>query len=412
MTTRFKMDYIKKIYQRYHKSSRQAKRQILDEFCKVCDYNRKYAIRVLNAPLKSKPKSRPRRNSTYSEKTINIVESIWKYSGYLWSYRLKSVLSSWMPWAKLHFDITPEIEKQLLSISPATIDRRLKDKKRRLKKSIYRSTRPGTLLKRSIPIKTDNWDVNKPGFLEIDLVSHGGSSAEGDFIYSLNTTDIHTGWTETRAIMGRGQTSALGAIEDIKNSLPFTLKAIDPDNDGAFINHHLLKFCQKNKIQFTRSRPYKKDDNAHIEQKNWTHVRKLLGYLRYDSQEALDAINDLYINELRYFMNFFQPSVKLIKKIRIGSKLKKVHDAPKTPLARLNCKTSLSIDGSINKSTLAKLNTLMTKLDPFSLSQSIDKKLDHLFSLANEHKKLRRRPYYSDALISKVVSDSSFGYIL
>ncbi|MDI6757751.1 MAG: integrase, partial [Endomicrobiia bacterium] len=267
MNARFKMDYLKKTYPRYHRVSREAKSQILDEFCSVCDYNRKYAVRLFNAPLKSEPARRVLRDTTYSQKTMDIVEAVWRASGYLWSRRLKNILSSWLPWAKLHFNITKDVEKQLLSISPATIDRRLKDKKRLIKKKIYSTTRPGSLLKANIPVKTDNWDVKEPGFLEIDLVSHGGSSCEGDFIYSLNTTDILTGWTETRAIMGKGQISALKALAAIRDSLPFDLKAIDPDNDGAFINYHLLAFCKKNKIQFTRSRPYKKDDNAHIEQK-------------------------------------------------------------------------------------------------------------------------------------------------
>jgi len=150
--------------------------------------------------------------------------------------------------------------------------------------------------------------------LEIDTVSHSGSSADSDFILSLNCTDIHTTWTETRAVMGKGQILTLDAIIDIKNSLPFALRGIDSDNGSEFINYHLKRFCDNNKIQFTRSRPYKKDDNAHIEQKNWTHVRKIFGYIRYDSKFALNLMNDLYRNELRLFHNFFQPSVKLSKK--------------------------------------------------------------------------------------------------
>ena len=191
------------------------------------------------------------------------------------------------------------MQKQLLSISPATIDRRLKAKKRQLKKRLYGRTKPGTLLKHHIPIKTDNWDVKTPGFTEIDLVSHSGNSAAGEFLHSLNVTDIHTTWVESRAVMGKSQIGVLNAMQDIEQALPFQLLGIDSDNGSEFINYHLKTFCDQNNIQFTRGRPYKKDDNAHIEQKNWTHVRKIFGYLRYDSAPAQKTINELYQNELQ-----------------------------------------------------------------------------------------------------------------
>lgn len=403
MTTGFKMEYLRRIYKRYHQAKKKDKKLILDEWINTCGYNRKYAIHLVNQPPKSRDyKITRRKDFIYSKETLSIIEAIWKASGYLWSQRLKAAIPFWLPYAKKQFQITANIEKQLLSISPATIDRRLKDKKRLVKKKIYHTTRPGTLLKRNIPVKTDNWDVNKPGFLEIDLVSHGGSSSEGNFIYSLNTTDIHTQWTETRAIMGKGQIPALKTLSDIKDSLPFDLKAIDPDNDGAFINHHLLAFCKKNKIQFTRSRPYKKDDNAHIEQKNWTHVRKLLGYLRYDSQVALDAINDLYTNELRCFMNFFLPSVKLIRKIRRGSKLIRVYDTPKTPLARVAlCK-------NVNRQKLHELKKLYSSLNPFTLSEIIDRKLDRIFQLHTNINTLKRLRAYSN--YAKLYQNNNDGF--
>lgn len=385
MDLKFKMEYVKKIYQRYHQSTCREKKHILDEFCKVCNYHRKHAIRLLNdiPPEEHKPLQR-KRNFLYFHQTISILETIWESAGYPWSLRLKSSLPLWIPWAKERFHITPEIKKQLLSISPATIDRRLKNKKYYLRKRIYSSTRPGYLLKQQIPIKTDNWDVHTPGFLEVDLVSHGGSSAEGEFIHSLNCTDIHTTRTETRAVMGRGQTMTLDAFEDIKNSLPFTLKGIDSDNDQAFINWHLEAFCKRNKIQFTRGRPYKKDDNAHTEQKNWTHVRKIFGYVRYDLEQALEAINDLYRNELRWFQNFFQPSVKLVKKIRIGSKIKRIYDKPKTPFQRVcECK-------NINPIKVAELKELSLSLDPFELSKTIDKKLDKIYQMRTKKIKIQR----------------------
>ena len=394
-----KMQYLKSIYQRYHKSTRKEKREILNEFCTVCGYNREYAIRILNAlPSDEKRKHIKKRNKIYSDTVISILEAIWDASGYLWSQRLKAALPLWLPWAKQKFDITSETEKQLLSISPAQIDRRLKNKKNRIKKKIYGTTRPGTLLKHQIQVKTDNWDVNTPGYFEIDTVSHSGSSADGDFILSLNCTDIHTTWTETRAVMGKGQILTLDAIEDIKSSLPFTLRGIDSDNGSEFINYHLKRFCDNNKIQFTRSRPYKKDDNAHIEQKNWTHVRKIFGYIRYDTKFALNLMNDLYRNELRLFHNFFQPSVKLVKKIHIGSKLKRVYDKPKTPFQRVcECK-------GIYPDKIAQLKNLFLSLNPFELSKTIDKKLNKIYDAASLphrqagknskiYKNLKSKPY-------------------
>jgi len=378
MNLEFKMKYLKNIYQRYHKAIRKVKKQILDEFCTVCNYNRKYAIWLLNNPLKEKKiKSTRKGNFIYSQEIISILEAIWEASGFLWSQRLKAALPLWIPWVKQKFNITPEIEKQLLSISPAQIDRRLKNKKNRAKKKIYGTTRPGTLLKHQIQVKTDNWDVTVPGFLEIDLVSHSGSSADGDFILSLNCTDIHTTWTETRAVMGKGQDLTLDAIIDIKNSLPFALRGIDSDNGSEFINYHLKRFCDNNKIQFTRSRPYKKDDNAHIEQKNWTHVRKIFGYIRYDTKFALNLMNDLYRNELCWFQNFFQPSVKLLKKIHIGSKLKRVYDKPITPFQRVcECK-------NVNPVKVAELKKLALSLNPFELSKTIDRKLNKIYDAAS-----------------------------
>lgn len=272
--------------------------------------------------------------------------------------------------------MTKDIEKQLLSISPTTIDRRLRSKKRRLKKRIYGTTRPGTLLKHHIPIKTDSWDVNVPGFLEVDLVSHSGSSAEGEFIYTLDCTDIHTTWSERRAVMGRGQMMVVEAFEEIKETLPFLLKGIDSDNDSGFINYHLKAFCDRNNAQFTRSRPYKKDDNAHIEQKNWTHVRKIFGYVRYDSFEVLEAMNVLYRNELCWFQNFFQPSVKLVRKVRVGSRIKRIYGPPKTPFQRVcECKEAYP-------RKVAELGALFHSLDPFELSQRIEEKLDRIYRMA------------------------------
>lgn len=215
-----------------------------------------------------------------------------------------------------------------------------------------------------------------PGFAEIDLVSHSGNSASGDFCYSLNLTDIHTGWTETRAVLGKSQEGVRAALEAVRETLPFPLRGIDSDNGSEFINAHLWWYCQARAIQWTRSRPYKKNDNAHIEQKNWTHVRRLLGYVRYDSEAAREAINDLYGHELRLFQNLFLPSVKLARKERIGSRLRRRYAPPQTPFQRV------ADSPVVDTERVAQLRRLRETLDPFELSQAIQAKLERIFQLS------------------------------
>lgn len=384
MRKRFRMNYLVQIHHRYQKSTGQGKTRILDEFCKVCGYVRKYAIRKLNAPLPDddapKPTTPKNRKKKYLKETITMLEIIWKATNYLCSVRLHAAIPIWLPHLKDQYHLSGKVKQQLLDISPSTIDRRLKGKKQKLKRKIYGTTKPGSLLKHQIPIKTDHWNVSEPGFTETDLVSHSGNSADGDFIHSCNITDIHTTWTETRAIMGKGQHAALEAIKDIQNALPFNLLGIDSDNGSEFINYHLLKYCTDQNIQFTRSRPYKKDDNAHIEQKNWTHVRKIFGYLRYDSLEALIAMNDLYRNELKLLQNLFLPSQKLIKKVRVGSRYIRKYDKPQTPLQRLRaCKSK-----NIHILKLSHFTDLFNSLNPFLLSLAIDDKISTIYKLASK----------------------------
>jgi len=373
-------DYLRAIYVRYKKVSKRLRGQILDEFCQVCDYNRKYAIRLLNGPTRQKPKTMVRkgRRPSYGTKVITSLTAIWEAAGYPCSVRLKALLPLWLPWAIKRMALTAPVQKQLLTISPPTIDRRLKGKRGQLKKRLYGRTKPGTLLKHHIPIKTDNWDVKTPGFTEIDLVSHSGNSASGEFLHSLNVTDIHTTWVESRAVMGKSQIGVLSAMQDIEQALPFKLLGMDSDNGSEFINYHLKTFCDQKGIQLTRGRPYKKDDNAHIEQKNYTHVRKILGYLRYDSLAAQKAINELYQNELRIFQNLFLPSMKLIKKSRVGSKLKRSYDKPQTPLERvLQCPQADPVK-------MQQLKRLRDQTDPFELAKRIEHKLERIFAMANQ----------------------------
>jgi hypothetical protein len=305
-----------------------------------------------------------------------VLASVWEAAGYPWSVRLKALLLVWLPWIRRRYILSGETERQLLCISPRQIDRRLQPLKSRLRHRLYGRTKPGTLLKHHIPIKTDHWDVSSPGFTEVDLVSHSGSCAEGEFAHSFNVTDIHTTWTETRAVLGKGQTGIVRGLEEMRQALPFRLQGIDSDNGSEFINEHLVRYCKTHHIQFTRGRPYKKDDNAQIEQKNWTHVRKLIGWNRFDTPEAVELLNDLYRHELPIMMNLFQPSVKLIRKERVGSRLRRIYDAPQTPLDRLR-----ACEG-VNKARVAELLRLRATTDPFLLARAIETKLERLGRMA------------------------------
>jgi hypothetical protein len=381
MKTTSRKDYLQRIYQRYRRAARSNKRHILDEFCANCGYHRKYAIRLLNGPPpEAKPLRRARRprSVSYGARVISILQAVWEAADYPWSVRLKALLPQWMPWIRRQFRLTPEIEEQLLRISARAIDYRLGPRKRVLRKRIYGRTKPGTLLKQQIPVKTDRWDVQVPGFTEIDLVSHSGPSAAGECCHSLNLTDIHSTWVETRAVLGKGQEGVRQALEEIRQALPFALRGIDSDNGSEFINAHLYGYCRSRAIQFTRGRPYKKDDNAHIEQKNWTHVRRLLGYARYDSQRALKAINDLYAHELGLFRNLFLPSVKLQHKVRMGSRTRRIYGVPETPFQRV-CASPAS-----DPERIAELKRQQQQLDPFQLSRTIQDKLEHIFQLSRE----------------------------
>jgi hypothetical protein len=386
MSQHSKQEYFRIMHARYQRAHTDAdKAELLNELCEVCQYHRKHAIRKLNRPLPASPKKRRRnaRGTTYNAKVLSVLKAVWAAAGYPWSVRLKALLPLWLVWMRIRYALTPEQERQLLAISARQMDRRLQPHKLKLKRRLYGRTKPGTLLKHQVPIRTEHWDVTEPGYVEIDLVSHSGSHAEGDFIYSLNLTDIFTGWTETRAVMGKGQRSVVAALDEMVAGLPFALKAIDSDNGSEFLNAHLIRYCQQRDFKFTRSRPYKKDDNAHIEQKNWTHVRKLIGYDRFDSPRARAAMNELYACEWRMMMNLFQPSVKLQSKVRKGSHLTRRYDAPQTPLDRLlkaKC-------GEPQK--LAALLKQRQVTDPFALAAAIECKVAKIWELANLKQSLR-----------------------
>src|SRR2546428_6837965 len=330
-----RLEYLQTIHERYQRASKEEKPRILNEFCKVTRYHRKDALRLLNGP---RPAARPRarrRRPTYPEAVTRALAFIWKAAGYPWSVRLKALLPLWLPRAQEHLRLPPEVIRQVSRISPRQMDRRLKEHKRQMKKRLYGRTKPGTLLKHHIPLRTDRWDVTAPGWAEVDLVAHSGDCAAGEFVHSLNLTDIDTTWVESRAVMGKAQVRVRRAVDDIRQSLPFDPKGVDSGNGSGVINKDPDQDSQERRLPVTPGRPDTKGDNDPLEQKNWTHVRKLLGYVRYDTPQALEAINSLYRNELRLFQNLFLPSVKLLRKERVGSRNRRHYGRPQTPLDRL-----------------------------------------------------------------------------
>ena len=275
--------------------------------------------------------------------------------------------------------VSDEIALKLKSMSSATIDRKLKHQREVL--HLLRSKggpKPGSVLRQKIPIRLTQWDTSKVGYVEMDLVVHCGSSTLGEYINTVSTTEISSGWWEGEAIMGKSQEATFQALKEIRRRNPFEWKGLDSDNGGEFINGILYKYCQRERIEFTRSRPSRKNDNAYIEQKNWTHVRKVLGYLRYDTAKELVIINGLYRDELRLFKNFFQPVMKLVSKERIGGKIKRKYDIPQTPYQRLIASKQIPEESE------RELEAIYLSLNPAQLKRSIDAKLDKLYRTYEE----------------------------
>jgi len=368
-----KKEYLREIKERYFSASKSEKSVILDEFCRVCSYNRKYAIRLISKKQGKHNRRKGRPNKYYRTAIIAFLKEIWILTNLACSKRLKAAIPLWLPYYHLHNSnyLTEKDVKLLMEISPRTIDRLLRRLKSRYKKFGLSTTKPGSLLKKQVPIKLNQWEESIPGFIEADTVAHCGSTVSGQFAYTLNTVDIATGWTEQRALWGKGKRGVFEALKNIREHLPFKVLGFDCDNGGELLNYMLLEYFtgQKNPVQYTRSREYKKNDNAHIEEKNWTHVRQFIGYQRFDKIETVDKLNDLYLTEWRLYLNFFIPSFKLIDKKRIGAKIIKVFASPLTPYQRILA--SPNIKSSIKK----QLTGTFTSLDPFVLQSSIKNKI-------------------------------------
>jgi len=323
LTSQARSEYLQNLRERYPYGTKSQKKLMLDEFCAVCGYNRKYAIRLLNSftsrrSRKRRPLSRGRKKTYCDPLLLDVLWEIWRAANQPCAKRLKALLPLWLPFFK-HFIIPDSLQAQLLRISAATIDRLLASQRKEFKKRGRATTKPGAILKKRIPIQTNQWDQSVPGFLEAVTVAHCGDSTQGQFVYTVNCVDIASGWTAQRAVWGRGERGVLLAIKHIEATLPFALKGFDclpaqaGDNDSEFLNWHLIRYLmdRPQPVQFTRSRAYYKNDNAHVENKNWTHIRQLIGYERFEQLELVELLNDLYNSEWNDYFNFFIPSVKL-----------------------------------------------------------------------------------------------------
>jgi hypothetical protein len=353
---------------------------MLDEFSSATGYHRKHAIRVLKNqvqvqhPLKRKTKTY---KAIYYGEVVQALEQIWEIYGRICSKRLQPFL----PEAIKVLERCKEIElsqgtkELLLKISSASIDRCLRPIRLKTPHGLS-TTKPGSLLKKSIAIRTfTEWSEEQPGFMEIDLVAHCGNTTEGQYLHTLTCTDISTGWTDVTALLHRSQEAVSTAIQRMRQRLPFPLLGIDSDNGGEFINDLLYRYCLEQKITFTRSRPYQKNDQAHVEQKNWSVVRHTVGYDRWEREQELAILESIH-DDLRRYINFFQPSFKLIAKERLGNKTTKRYDPAKTPCQRVLERKDISLEAK------ARLLNLYLQLNPAELRRRIDQNTAKLWNIS------------------------------
>lgn len=394
-------EYLKVIKESYLKASaRNEKTQLLDEYCRNTGQSRKYVIwKIHRAVLK--PKQKKKRKEIYDGQVTAALATIWGIFDYPCGQRLKPLLETEVERLREfgEIEITDEVSLKLKMMSPATIDRKLRHQREYLHLSRPKSgPKPGSLLKQKIPIRLTEWDTSRVGYVEADIVVHCGSSTFGEYINTLSSTEISSGWWEAEAIMGRSQENSFWALKEIKKRTPFQWKGLDSDNGSEFINQILYKYCRREGLEFTRSRPSRKNDNAYIEEKNWTHVRKVFGYLRYDTYEELAIMNDLYRDELRLYKNFFQPVMKLQSKERIGGKVTRKYEAAKTPYQRL------MESSQIPESVREELKGTYLSLNPAELKRNIDAKLAELYQAYEEKRRTQHVDPYKK-LVPRMVGN-------
>jgi hypothetical protein len=392
-------EYMKKLRERYCRASKKEKGEILDEYCCNTGLNRKYVIRKF---WKDKVERRKKkRKSIYEGEVISALVKCWEIFDSPCGQRLAPSLKSEVERLRAfgELQISDETADKLKRISPKTIDRKLKHHKETIGYKRKYQAKKHPLLYHKIPVRGNDWDTSLVGQVEVDLVEHCGASAVGDFINSLSVVDIASGWWEGQAIMGRSQRESFAALNKIRNRTPFPWREIHPDNDTTFINWQLLRYTKQENIKFSRSRPYRKKDNCFIEQKNSTHVRSVIGYLRHDTAAELAAINNLYENELRLYKNFFQPIMKLKEKIRDKGKKHRKYNYPQTPFQYL------MQSRQIPNKTKEALKQIYDQLNPAELKRTIDRKLAKLYELYKSKQRSQNPvPYKKLKPLTKTIS--------
>jgi hypothetical protein len=373
--------YLAAVKERYKKSSKKQKSLILNELCQVCNYNRKHAIKLLSKTSSPRPYTKrvgaPRK---YPESVSNKLAELWAIMGNPCSTTLKEALPHWLPY---DLDCDEEIKKNLLQMGSSTIERHLSPWKKKMPKG--RSTTTPPKMKVQIPLELLKDDERESiGYFEADTVAHCGDSLSGQFVWSLTMTDICTGWTENRAAFSKSAEAIMKQMKDIESSLPFKIMGVATDNGSEFMNedvHGFLSSREEDPISFVRRRPYKKNDNAHVEQKNFTHVRNLFGYERLADEYMVILMNDIYKNYWCPLKNFYTPAMKLKKKTRIGAKVKKEYDKAKTPYQRL------MESGQLTLKQQADLANKKSKLNPFKLRKEMDEKLNRFYTFVDNYRK-------------------------
>jgi len=377
MSQNTRKEVLAKLRQRYERAGLEHKRKLLNQAQEVLGYHRKSAIRALRVTSVARgPWVRSGRPRSYDPGVlVPWLRPIWRATDFACGRRLEAMLPEWIPAYEEHERRMPaEAREKLLAASARTLDRLLAPL--RVEGMGRTLTRPGTLLRHQIPIRGSVWEENKAGWLEVDTVALCGGSTSGEFVWMLDAVDHATTWVEVRAVWGRGQASTLTALQDIEAGLPFPLLGLDSDNGGEFINYHVLHWLQKRPrpVFMTRSRPFKKDDNAHVEQKNWTHVRQHFGYERYDNPEVVGLINPLVKGAYAQLLNYFHASLKLERKERVQGRLKRIYGAAQTPLARvLFC-------AEVAPETKRRLKEEKSRLNPFALKLEVERSLRQIAS--------------------------------
>lgn len=377
MSQRSKRELLEEIRPRYLKAKKSKKKAMLDEFVAATGYHRKYATRILKHGRPRQSGKKHGFHKVYQGEVVVALEQIWEVCGRICSKRLHPFLPEMVKvlerCGELH--LSAEIERLLLQMSSATIDRCLGPARFKHPAHGLSTTKPGSLLKKAIPVRTFTaWDEDHPGFLEIDLVAHCGGTSEGQYLFTLTCVDLSTGWIECLAVHQRTQQAVFEAIQTMRTYLPFSLLGIDSDNGSEFINDLLYQYCMSEKITFTRSRPYRKNDQAHVEQKNWSVVRRLIGYDRFETEAEHSLLQSIY-TDLRLYANFFQPVLKLVSKEHVDKKLLKRYDTAATPFQRVLAAKDIPFE------TKARLTNLYVQLNPVQLRTTIDVKVAKLWKI-------------------------------